>query len=679
MFDRDIQGRPWQPCPDCPHPTPGACASRRHRAYCRIARDHPARVAALPAEHRPPRLTAPEPVLAPLVIRGHVNGFTGYGQATTQLGAALRWHVPDLAFEPFGEISEAFGLEVPLWVWGRTFTATAGPVLQIANPHVPPIADRRTVTLSMWESSRIPFPHVAALNQAERVLVPCAWNAEVFRASGVTVPVHVVPLGIDTEVYTPRQTPRTPGPLVFGCAGRIQHGGTRKGLQDVVSAFLRAFPRGADVRLRVKCWPDDPPLATGNDPRVEIEREPLTAEQLADWYRSLDVFVSASRAEGFGLQPLQAMACGVPVLAGWHTGHAEYLDASCAWELPCRPEPAEGVYAGLGEWYVADPDGMVDRLQSIAADPAAIRAKVARAAIVAAGWTWDRAADAIHRHLAEAFAWDRPTTGPTLGVCGHVDRLDTLPEAIDLLRPHVDRIAFLVDDRADASVGRWLANQGITWRPYRWVDDYAAAGNAAADLVGTDWILQIDADEVLQGAEWLRDAIDHATDTGHDVVQFARRHWLDRARTQSRDDGGWWPDWQSRLRRRGVRLRWRVHSELDCDPGRILQWDHHEVWLDHFNLALRSESDWDRVNAGYARLLLADQADGRVLAPELAAAAQSAPRQPRRIDPPPELPPCPERGPRVASGCGCRYECRLHGVVKATTTCAPCLAGEIDW
>lgn len=48
----DIWGQPWKPCEGCPHPTPGACPSRRHRAFCdHLARD-PERWAPLIAEQQ---------------------------------------------------------------------------------------------------------------------------------------------------------------------------------------------------------------------------------------------------------------------------------------------------------------------------------------------------------------------------------------------------------------------------------------------------------------------------------------------------------------------------------------------------------------------------------------------------------------------------------------------------
>ena len=231
----------------------------------------------------------------------------------------------------------------------------------------------------MWESTIVPA--VEILNRAELVLVPCDWCAETFAASGVTRPIRVVPLGMDPAVFHPTADPLPLDPLVFGCAGRIHHGGMRKGIQEVADSFRAAFPAlRPDVRLRVKIWPDDPPVATGDDPRIEVLRDPLTAAGLADWYRGLSVFVTMSKGEGFGLQPLQAMACGRPVLAGFHSGHRDYLTSACGWELPCHLEPAQGVYAGLGDWYRTDPDDLVSALRAVADRPGRDRPSGAEAA-----------------------------------------------------------------------------------------------------------------------------------------------------------------------------------------------------------------------------------------------------------------------------------------------------------
>ena len=41
----------------------------------------------------------------------------------------------------------------------------------------------------------------------------------------------------------------------------------------------------------------------------------VPVEEMPRWYQALDLLVAPQRWEGFGLTPLEAMACGVPVIA----------------------------------------------------------------------------------------------------------------------------------------------------------------------------------------------------------------------------------------------------------------------------------------------------------------------------------------------------------------------------
>ncbi len=51
----------------------------------------------------------------------------------------------------------------------------------------------------------------------------------------------------------------------------------------------------------------------------------VPGDRLADHYRMANVFAMPSRGEGFGIVFLEAMACGVPVLAGNQDGSVDAL------------------------------------------------------------------------------------------------------------------------------------------------------------------------------------------------------------------------------------------------------------------------------------------------------------------------------------------------------------------
>ncbi len=273
-------------------------------------------------------------------------------------------------------------------------------LLQSSCPHDHVPHPGRTVNLTMWETNRLSPAAVAACNELACVVVPCAANAAWFRASGVTAPLRVVPLGIDPALFRPT-TPEPAGLVRFGCAGRTAHGGVRKGLDAAIAAFLDALGDEPTAFLEVKVWPDCA-VADPRHPRVLIRRTPLADAELVDWYRSLSCFVSASKGEGWGLQPHQAMAVGRPAIAPFWGGHAAYMTAESCYPVEFAEEPATGpIYGGLGAWCVPRHDSLVEQMRRAFANGAERRAKGAAAAARAAEFTWARTARELAAVLRE--------------------------------------------------------------------------------------------------------------------------------------------------------------------------------------------------------------------------------------------------------------------------------------
>lgn len=345
-----------------------------------------------------------------LIVRTSRSSFISYGQIGTTVGRLLDSRGFPAQF--FGLGTDARYLPVDHWVESRTVQAPPrfASVFQVAQPEVPPPGGRRTVCLTMWESTRIRPEWAAHLDRSEAVVVPCRFNEDGFRASGVTVPIHVVPLGIDPSEYSYRPLPLS-GPFVFGMAARMSHGGIRKGINEGMTAFVKAFDQGEDVRLSVKVFEDCLPfLNVPDDRRIEVVTEAMTPAMMAEWYGKIHCLLVPSKGEGWGLHTLQAMACGRPVIACKQSGTAEFFDASCGWDLPFTMRPAGEFYAGMGEWAVPLEEGMVESMRQAFRSPGRIYRKGLYASRRAALFTWDRTGDTLLKALAEVPGFLPPLT-----------------------------------------------------------------------------------------------------------------------------------------------------------------------------------------------------------------------------------------------------------------------------
>ncbi|MDG4818595.1 glycosyltransferase [Micromonospora sp. WMMD956] len=157
----------------------------------------------------------------------------------------------------------------------------------------------------------------------DRVVAQC--QDEVTELVRLGVPrdrISVVPSGVNLATFAPLgpAVGRDPGRARVLTVGRLVE---RKGFQDVI----RAMPLVPDAECVVVGGPPEGLLET--DPHARrlraLAREcgvadrvrlvgAVPREEMGRWYRSADVLVAAPWYEPFGLTPLEAMACGVPVV-----------------------------------------------------------------------------------------------------------------------------------------------------------------------------------------------------------------------------------------------------------------------------------------------------------------------------------------------------------------------------
>jgi len=163
--------------------------------------------------------------------------------------------------------------------------------------------------------------------------------------------IHVVPLGISLDGYSPRPG-HVAGPRRIGFLGRIA---PEKGLHVLGEAFriLRERPGVGPLRLEAAGWMGPEHRAylegvAGKMPAGEFEYYgELSRERKAGFLRSLDVFsLPCTYDEPKGLPVLEAMACGVPVVQPRRGSFPEIIDATGG-GLLVEPDSAESLAGGL--------------------------------------------------------------------------------------------------------------------------------------------------------------------------------------------------------------------------------------------------------------------------------------------------------------------------------------------
>lgn len=172
--------------------------------------------------------------------------------------------------------------------------------------------------------------------------------------------VHL-PNGIDVSEFAPRgdrPDDSSHAALVVGCAGRLISG---KGFEDAIDAAARA---AAHVPLLLRIAGDGPLRETlASRSRVQ---SPRLAVEFTGWCESMPRFWTGcdiaivptfGLTEAFGMTALEAMACGVPVIASDSGALPEVVaDGHCGW-----------IYRA------GDVSALSDALIRLAADPAGRR------------------------------------------------------------------------------------------------------------------------------------------------------------------------------------------------------------------------------------------------------------------------------------------------------------------
>lgn len=208
----------------------------------------------------------------------------------------------------------------------------ARQVLLPAAPALVTTLHGTDITLVGSDPSFLPLTRFSIMS-SDAVTTPSAWlreatyhNLDVPRA----VPIDVIPNFVDTARFAPaasRAAPGADGPFVLIHVSNFR---PLKRVDDVVRIFAAARRRLPGVPIRLRLVGDGP-----ERPRIHALVQELELQahvqflgeriDLPSVLRDSDVFLLPSETESFGLAALEALSCGVPVVASRVAGIPEVV------------------------------------------------------------------------------------------------------------------------------------------------------------------------------------------------------------------------------------------------------------------------------------------------------------------------------------------------------------------
>lgn len=224
---------------------------------------------------------------------------------------------------------------------------------------------------TIWETTLLHPKWKDYINDnVDAVMVGCEWNVEVFRNSGVTVPIFVVPHGISTKAFDNIEPFEVQGvdedAYIFYSVFQWTE---RKHPLSMIKGYWHAFQNNENVALVLKTYRSDysdgekeairttlkrlkKVTPMDNYPPIYLIPHMLTDDEILGLHAKGDCYVSMDRGEGFGLSPFTAGACGNPIIVTGFGGSTEYAKPSNSYLIDYVLTPVFGM--PWSPWYRGD-------------------------------------------------------------------------------------------------------------------------------------------------------------------------------------------------------------------------------------------------------------------------------------------------------------------------------------
>jgi|TARA_R110000824_G_scaffold166899_4_gene343681 glycosyltransferase involved in cell wall biosynthesis len=224
------------------------------------------------------------------------------------------------------------------------------------------IGNGPTFAFPFFEINKFDERRINHLNSVDNIIVASKWAERILHENLQSPITHVVPLGVDSSIFTHGPHKTTDKCVFFNC-GKWEK---RKGHDVILEMFKEAFPDEQDVELWMMCSNPFLPQKTRSeweryyksDSRVRLLDRVQTQEEVAKVMASTNCGIFPSRAEGWNLELLEMMSMGKHIIATDYSAHTEFCnDKNCDLINIADLEKAEdGIFfdGSVGEWASLD-------------------------------------------------------------------------------------------------------------------------------------------------------------------------------------------------------------------------------------------------------------------------------------------------------------------------------------
>lgn len=274
-----------------------------------------------------------------LNINAPVNT-TSYGYVSSNIIAELSKAGHDLRYIPIGNTIPDEELlphiKEVLLRWDYSFDA---PCLKIWHQHDLNAFFGKGIRIGMpiFELEEFNAREVHSLSNPDLIFVCSHWAKDVVenQVHSQKNNVSVVPLGVDTDLFTPCDLPSI-DKTIFGNFGKWE---TRKGHDVLVNIFNKAFEKDDDVLLvmmphnffltaeETKSWVEKYKNSKLGNKIIFVDRQ-KNQKMVYNIMSQIHCGIFPARAEGWNLEALELLACGRHLIISNATAHTEFCNST---------------------------------------------------------------------------------------------------------------------------------------------------------------------------------------------------------------------------------------------------------------------------------------------------------------------------------------------------------------